>query len=142
MPLVVPDEGELRILEYIVNINRDNTEHPVLHLYSNDLDPEDGSFGASGENFDSADFTEATAAGYAAITLTGAGWTTTQTVGVTTAIYNVGVTFSFSVGEDIYGYYVTDTANGILWAERFPGAPFQLPGGGGDIAVRAQIALS
>ena len=142
MPLVVPDKGEILLLQYIVNISRDNTEHPVLHLYSNNIDPEDSSFGASGEDFSTPTFTEATASGYGAITLTGGGWTTTQVVGVTTGEYNVGVTFSFTVGEDIYGYYVTDTNDAIMWAEMFPGAPFQLPSGGGDIAVKPQITLA
>ena len=130
------------LLKYIVNILRDNTEHTVLHLYGNDIDPEDGSHGASGEDFNTADFTEASASGYGAITLTGAGWTQTQVVGVSTAEFNVGVTFSFTVGEDIFGYYCTDTNDDIQWAERFPGAPFQLPTGGGDIAVKPQITLS
>jgi hypothetical protein len=141
MPLVVPDKAEILLLEYIVNINRDNTEHPVLHLYSNNIDPEDGSHGVSGEDFSTGTFTEASAAGYSAITLTGAGWTTTQVTGITTAEYNV-VTFTFTTGENIYGYYVTDTNDSIIWAERFPGAPYSIPGGGGDIGIGPQITLS
>lgn len=143
MPLVVPDKGELLILEYLVNIHRDNTEHTVLHLYVNDVDPEDNSHGSSGEDFSTGTFTEASASGYSAITLTGAGWTTTQVAGVSTAIYNTGVTFSFTVGEDLYGYYITDTNNDIMWAEKFPAAPVQLPAlDGGTIAIRPQLTLS
>lgn len=142
MPLVVPDKGEIVLLEYIVNISRDNTEHPVLHLYTNDIDPEDASHGASGEDFSTGTFTEAVESGYAAITLTGSNWTTTQAAGVTTAQYNTGVTFTFAVGEDVYGYYVTNTDDEIMWAERFPGAPVELPTiGGGNIGIRSKITL-
>lgn len=142
MPLVVPDKGEIVLLEYIVNISRDNTEHPVLHLYTNDIDPEDASHGASGEDFSTGTFTEAVESGYAAITLTGSNWTTTQVAGVATAQYNTGVTFSFAVGENVYGYYVTNTDDEIMWAERFPGAPVELPTiGGGDIGIRSKITL-
>ena len=141
MSLVVPDDGELLLLQYLVNISRDNTDHPVLHLYTNDIDPEDGSHGASGEDFDATNFTEATESGYAAITLTGTNWTTEQTVSVSKAVYNSGVTFTFTQSVDLYGYYVTDTSGDILWAERFPGAPVSFSGGG-DAAIQPQITLA
>lgn len=141
--LIVPDSGELRLLQYIVNINRSNTDHLVLHIYTNDVDPDDGSFGASGEDFSLGTFTEAAASvGYGAITLTGSNWTTIQSSGVSTARYNTGVTFNFTAGTTVVGCYVTNTANELLWAERFDGAPFDLPEDGADIAVRPQITCS
>lgn len=138
MSLVVPDKGEIKLLEYLVN--RAAATNIVLHLYKNDIDPEDESHGTSGRNFSTGTFVEATAT---AQTLSGANWTTTQTTsGVTAAEYNTGITFSFSAGEGVYGYYVTDTSNNILWAERFSGAPFELPSAGGDIAIRPKLGLS
>jgi hypothetical protein len=134
---VVPDIAEIVLLEYIVNINRDNTEHPVLHLYTNNLTPGESTPGEGSGGGP----TESTETGYAAITLTGSNWTTTQTAGITKAIHD-GVTFTYTASASVYGYYVTDTNNNLLWIERFSGAPFSLPGGGGDIAITPQIELN
>ena len=134
MPLVVPDDGEIKLLEYLVNRSL------VVHLYQNNVNPADNTHGTSGRDFTSSTFTEAPVS---AITLSAANWTTTQTSGgVSTAQYNSGVTFTFTSGQSVYGYYVTDTSNNILWAERFSGAPFELPVAGGDIAIRPQMGLS
>ena len=133
MALVVPDAGEVRLLEYIVN--KTSPTNLVLHLYSNDVD-------LSTETFTSASFTQPTAAGYSSVTLTGAGWNASTTAGVSAALYDEWVTFNFSAGQDVQGYYVTDVSNNIMWAEEFPGAPFQLPSGGGDIAIRPQVQLN
>lgn len=133
MALVVPDLGEIRLLNYIVN--KVSPTNLVLHLYANSLT-------LSTETFSTGSFTEATATGYSSVTLTGAGWNASTVGGISSALYDNGITFSFSVGQDIQGYYVTDTSNNILWAEEFPGAPFQLPVGGGDIAVRPQVQLN
>jgi hypothetical protein len=138
MSLVVPDKGEIKLLEYLVN--RVSATNLVLHLYKNDINPEDDSHGTSGRNFSTGTFTEATVS---AVTLSGSSWTTVQTsAGITTAEYNTGITFNFASGEAVYGYYVTDTSNNILWAERFSGAPFELPSAGGDIAIRPKLGLS
>jgi hypothetical protein len=133
MALVVPDQGEVRLLQYIVNKN--SPTNLVLHLYTNDV-------ALLTDEFSTGSFTEATATGYSSVTLTGAGWTASTTAGISAALYGTGITFSFSVGQNVQGYYVTDTSNNILWAEEFPGAPFQLPNAGGDIAIRPQIQLS
>lgn len=133
MALVVPDDGERRLLTYIVN--KASPTNLVLHLYTN-------SVSLSGETFTSASFTEASASGYVAVTLTGANWTVSTTTGVSTAVYNTSIVFTFSVGQSVYGYYVTDTSGNIMWAEEFPGAPFVLPAGGGEISVRPQLQLN
>lgn len=133
MPLVVPNTAEVRLLEYIVN--KSSPTNIVLHLYTNSLD-------LSTETFTTGNFTEVTASGYAPVTLTGSNWTASTSLGISSAIYNTGITFSFTVGVDVQGYYVTNTSNQILWAEEFPGAPFTLPSTGGDIAIRPQIQLN
>lgn len=130
MPLVAPDEGEILLLQYIVNMVAPGA--PVLHLYKNQPTIDD--------NVTRAILTEATEAGYAAITLTAAGWTTTQAGGVTTAEYSEQ-TFNFTTGASLYGYYVTDTSDNLLWIEEFSGAPFTLPSGGGTIAITSKITL-
>ena len=141
MALVCPDSGESNILKLIVNIARSNTDHPVLHLFTNDFDPESGSHGASGEDFDESDLTEASATGYAASTLTGSNWTIDQASGTTAAVYNSTITFSVTDAMTAYGIYVTNTAGQIMWAERFPAAPYTLPSGGGNISVLPKLEL-
>lgn len=133
MSLVVPDTAEVRLLEYIVN--KTSPTNLVLHLYTNTVD-------LSTDAFSTGSFTEASASGYAPVTLTGSNWTASTSTGISSAVYNTGITFSFTVGVDVRGYYVTNTSNNILWAEEFPGAPFTLPVTGGDIAIRPQLQLN
>lgn len=133
MPLVVPNEGERKMLEYIVN--KSSPTNPVLRLYTNEVD-------LYAEAFSAISFTEASAPGYVAVTLTGSNWSVTTTSGISTAAYATSVTFNFSAAQTLYGYYVTDSAGVVLWAERFPSAPFTLPAGGGEVVVRPQVQLN
>lgn len=133
MALVVPDQkGEILLLQYIVGMV--NADNPVLHLFSNDVTPSDSTVVG--------DLTEVSGStGYAAITLVSANWTTTQSAGVTTAIYSEQ-TFNFGTGAVSYGYYITNETGNMLWLERFSGAPFDIPDGGGTISITAKITLS
>lgn len=105
--------------------------NPVLHLYTNDYTPNETSTIAS--------FTEASQAGYTPITLAGSLWTTT-TGAATTAVYSE-VTFNFTTNVTCWGYYVTSSAGDLLWAEKFGEQAFNLPTGGGTIAISARIEL-
>lgn len=133
MALVCPDiKGEILLLQYIVGMV--NADNPVIHLYALNVTPSDSTL--------IGDLTEvAGATGYAAITLLSANWTTTQSGGVTTAIYSEQ-TFTFTTNATSYGYYVTDESNNLLWLERFSGAPFDIPDGGGTISITAKLTLS
>lgn len=132
MALVCPDQkGEILLLQYIVGLV--DAGNPVLHLYRNDLTPSDSTV--------IGDISECTSTGYAAITLVSSNWTTTQSTGITTAVYSER-TFSFTTDGTSYGYYVTDTSGNLLWLERFSGAPFSLPDGGGTISITAKLTLS
>lgn len=133
MSLVVPDQwGEILLLQYIVGMV--NADNPVLHLYANDVAPSDSTV--------LTDLTEvAGGTGYHAITLLSNQWTTTQVAGVTTAVYSEQ-TFAFSTLATAYGYYVTNASNRLLWLERFSGAPFGIPDGGGTISITSKLTLS
>lgn len=133
MPLVVPDAGERKMLEYIVN--KSAPSDLTLRLYVNSVD-------LTSEGFASSSFTEASATGYVAATLPGSNWLVATTSGISTATYATGVAFNFSVGEDLYGYYVTNSAGVVMWAEQFPSAPFRLPAGGGQVLVQPQVQLN
>lgn len=133
MALVCPDVwGEILLLQYIVGMV--NADNPVLHLYANDIIPSDSTI--------MADLTEVpTSTGYLPITLLSSNWTTVQAGGVTTAVYSEQ-TFTFTTDATAYGYYVTDQSNQLLWLERFSGAPFDIPDGGGTISVTTKLTLS
>lgn len=133
MSLVVPDvRGEILLLQYIVGLV--NAGNPVLHLYSNNVTPNDSTV--------IGDLTELSGAtGYAPITLVSSNWTTTQVAGVTTAVFSEQ-TFEFSTDATSYGYYVTTTGNQLLWLERFSASPFEIPSGGGTVSITPKLALS
>lgn len=133
MTLIAPKCGEILLLRYIVNLSRDDTDHNVLHLFKNNITP--------GESTTTSSFTEPTApTGYAPITLVGSLWTIEQVGDVTTAVFSEQ-TFSFGTGVSIYGYFVTDTSDNLLWAEMFSGSPFELPSGGGTITIVPKLTL-
>ena len=133
MALVCPDnKGEILLLQYIVGMVV--ADNPVLHLYANDITPSDSSV--------IGDLTEvAGATGYAAITLLSANWTTTQAGGITTAVFSEQ-TFTFTTDATSFGYFVTDETSQLLWLERFSGAPFDIPDGGGTISITTKLTLS
>lgn len=133
MALVVPDQkGEILLLQYIVGMV--NADNPILHLYANDVTPSDSTV--------IGDLTEVSGStGYAPITLLSNQWTTTQSAGVTTAVYSEQ-TFAFTTDATAYGYYVTNATNQLLWLERFNGAPFDLPSGGGTVSITNKLTLN
>ena len=133
MALICPDvHGEILLLQYIVGMV--NADNPVVHLFSNNVTPSDSTV--------IGDLTEvATGSGYEAITLASANWTTVQSGGVTTAIYSEQ-TFAFTTNATSYGYYVTNETGQLLWLERFSGAPFEIPDGGGTISITNKLTLS
>lgn len=128
--LVVPNVGEVLLLSYALNKIAPG-ETVKLKLYTNDITPD--------EDTVVGDFTEAVAAGYAAISLAKVDWTIATSVGVTTA-EQPQKTFTLTGASTDYGYYITDEAGtGLLWAERFSDAPHTLPSGGGTEKVTVNL---
>lgn len=104
----------------------------VLRLFESNTTP--------AETDTAATYTEFTAAGYAAITLTAANWNVTE--GAPTVADYAQQTFTLTGGGSAYGYYYTRQTGGrIGGAERFTGAPFVIPSGGGTIKVTPQITF-
>jgi hypothetical protein len=128
MALVVPYVGQIVLLQYLLA-----TQNEVLHLYGNNYTPTDSTTLAN--------LTEIAFAGYAAVTLPGVAWTFTQPSNITTGQHTETI-FTMTAGGNVYGYYVTDTFSNLLWVEEFPGAPFTLPPGGGQIGITPRITLS
>lgn len=132
MALLVPNVGEVELLSRLLNKNA--PDNVVLHLYTNNVTPDEADVVGT--------YTEATAAGYSAITLTGASWSVATVTGTTTASY-AQQTFTFTAAEPaVYGYYVTNNAGTVLlWAERFTDGPYAIPSGGGTIKITPKIEL-
>ncbi len=128
MPLVAPDVSEDRMLQYIVNITTPSLI--LIRLFVNNLTPDRTTIDS--------DPTEATEAGYAAIPLPS--WTTVDAgAGLLTAEH-ADVTFTLTESASIYGYWMTND-DGMVWIERFSGAPFTLPSGGGTIVVSPSLTI-
>ena len=126
MALLTPNGGEKLVLELIVN--KTAAQDLTLHLFSNDVTP--------AETDTISTYTENAESGYSAKTLTGASWDTTSTI--STASY-AAQTFSFTTSATSYGYFVKHGSS-LLLAERFTGAPFNIPSGGGNISVTPTIS--
>ncbi|QDU81546.1 hypothetical protein Pla110_32880 [Polystyrenella longa] len=125
MALLFNNTGES--LALAIMVNKTAAANLTYHLYSNDKTPS--------ETDVLTDYTEASAAGYSAITTTGASWDTTSVSG--SASY-AQQTFTFTTDETVYGYFVKKGTT-MLFSERFSGAPFSIPTSGGTVAVTPKI---
>lgn len=132
MPLVVPDDGEINMLGYIVN--KIQPTNLTVRLYSQPID-------LTGDDFSASDFSEVSVGGYASVTLTGSNWTISTVAGISSAVAS-NVTFNMDSGVDIYGYYVTSSEDIIMWAEEFPSPPFRLPAEGGQVVIVPRVQLN
>jgi hypothetical protein len=104
-------------------------ESVVLKLYSNDYAPD--------EDSTSTDFIEVTSGnGYASQSLTGSSWIVNgKSVSYPTHTWS----FTGSKGN-VYGYYVSTTSgNTVLFAERFPNAPYNVANNGDSISVTLNL---
>ena len=129
MALLVPNVGEVVMLEAL--LNKTAPEDLVLRLYSNDKTPADGDVAG--------DYTEMTGFGYVAKTLVGSGWTVTPGNPSYGLYAKQTYTFSGAAGN-CYGYYLTQLTSGILmWAERFPGSPYNVQQSGDKIEVTPRL---
>lgn len=140
--IVVPNTGDILMLKYILNaLAQDGNSPPsggerALKLFTNNVNPS--------KSLELDDLIESTAAGYAAITLTGVSWTFgTSSGGTNSAVYEEQV-FNFTTGVTAYGYYVTTTeaTPQILFAERFTDGPYPLISSGGQISVTPFLAAN
>ena len=129
MAAVYPNGAETIIANYVVG-KTGTTEPLTLRLYTNNYTPIETTVVGN--------LTEATATGYAAISLTGASWSTTD--GVSDYAQQ---TFTFTAAETCYGYYLTRTTGGeLIAAELFSDGPYVVPSGGGTIKVTPQVTVS
>jgi hypothetical protein len=137
MALTLADTGATAILESYLNKSEPSGGNNLtLKLYCNDVTPLD--------THTPANFTEATGGGYAAKTLSAASWTVQTTGGIVEGVY-ADQTFTFTgpltTNTDVYGYYVVDADNSLVWAEK-RGATFTPTESGDNLTVRPKIQMS
>jgi hypothetical protein len=135
MALVVPNEGEVSLLQKMLNQNQTSTL--LLKLFSNNLTPS--------YNTTLSDIIEVTTTGYVPATVTNSNWTVSTPSATTYAqagYAEQAFTFSAAAFQTyVYGYYVTDTLGNLLWLERFTNAPFTVPTAGGNVGIILTINL-
>lgn len=133
MTLVVPNQGEQVLLDAATGKTAATTL--TLRLFSNNYTPIAGTTESN--------VTEVAGAGYAGIALTAASWVTTP--GSPTSSAYPEQTFTFTGATDspgtIYGYYVTNAAGKLLWAERLA-ASFTPASNGDTVKVTPVITLA
>ena len=113
MAMIFADVGELELLDKMLKDALTVDEDYTLKLYTNNETPTQASVAG--------DFTEATFTGYAAKTLTRAGWNAATTISnKASATYGTDQTWTAGSSQTIYGAYVIGTTSTtLLWAELF-----------------------
>lgn len=115
MSLVVPNAGELALLDLMLKTTLSTNEDQIFHLYKNDYTPTSATT--------STDFTEADFTNYTNVTLSRSVWNTAVTVSGKAESSYGSSPLSFTcgtTGNTIYGYWVQGaTSNTVLFAEKF-----------------------
>jgi hypothetical protein len=133
MALNFPDTGENLALEALVN--KTAPQNLVLRLYSNNITPSDTDTTAT--------YTEATFAGYAAITLTGASWGAASGGTITYGSQQTFTRTSTGATENIYGYYCNQfTSTTLMYSERDGSAPFAVTNNGDAVKITPTISAN
>lgn len=132
MALVCPNVGEILLLKYILGII--DAGNPVLHLYTNNVTPSDTTV--------KDDLVECDTVGYVPITLASSNWVVSQdgSTGLTMATF-AERSFSLTTATRLYGYYVTDTSNNLLWLEKFE-TVYDLPEDGGNVGISPSLNIT
>lgn len=109
MAKLVVNEGLALFIARVLSANC------TLRLYTNNHIPAPGDVAAS--------YTEMTGIGYAPKTLASGSWVFN---GVEATYPNQAFTFTAGTPVNVYGYYVTNAADGkVLFAENFTGGPWE-----------------
>lgn len=142
MSLVVPNVGKIVLLKYLVNKIAQNGGAPsasgdrVCALFVNDITPSEAD---EFENYQEPSIST----GYARVNLTGTTWTTTEDlIGVCAAVYGSYAEYNFDVAVTVYGYYIINQDEQLLWAERFSTGPISIPAGGGQVLVKPKLEMT
>jgi len=130
--MIITSVAKTLALSYLVS--KETTVRTLtLRLFSNNATVSDTT--------SAADLTEVTSGnGYSAIALTGSSWTANAT-GTNLSYPSQTWTFTGPKGN-IYGYYVTNSAGTVLWAEVFPSGPYNVQNNGDLITVDITLTMA
>jgi hypothetical protein len=133
MPLLVPDEGEVRMLDMLVN--GDTFTDVRLRLYKNNLTPDQDTVYI--------DLDEATFPGYAEQTPSfGAASIVSHKGKIVDTSARSFVWSGSASPENIYGYYVVDIGTfAVLWVQRFS-SPQVMSSNGDTITITAALTAN
>ena len=126
MTLKIPDASELTLLGYLRT--QFNGVACRCRLFQNDRVPADGDTAAS--------YQEANFTGYAL--QNAQSWSAPASSGGAAQMTHPTLTWvvgTVGVGNLVYGYYITDNAGVLLWAERDPNAPVPMNASGNSYAI-------
>lgn len=131
MALVVPNNSEVVMLRYILNI--ENPENLIMKLFVNDVVPNEGTTEAS--------FVEASGNGYTEQNLLPGNWGIVAGDPSVAEHSELTWTFTGPLGL-VYGYYVVrDASDDLLWAERFTNGPYNVQQNGDQIKITPRLTL-
>lgn len=132
MAFSVPNDSEVRMLEYI--LNKTSPQDLDIRLFSNNHVPS--------ETDTVANYTEVAGGGYNLIQLVPVSWSISAADPSIATHTQVSWTFTGAVG-DIYGYYVTRRTSGdLMWAEQFNNGPYTINSNGDEIRITPRLSLS
>lgn len=136
MALKVPDVGELLLLNILTANEAESFNTLTMRLYQNNKVPADADV--------LADYTEADFSGYLAQAFTNWGAALTTANKAQSQADSIDSTHNGGpTNNNIFGYYVTDSANTKLyWAERDPAAPTVINANGQKFTVVPRFTLS
>jgi hypothetical protein len=133
MTLTIPNVGEANMMDNALKAAA--PEALLLKLYTNNYDAVNSS--ASGN------FTECAVAGYAAKTLTRAGWNAAVGGSPTSSTYGTAQVFNFTGAGNVVGYYLVGATSGLIyWAERLYAAAGQAFANGDSLSVTPKITYA
>ena len=129
MTLLVPNVGEQVMLEAF--LNKTAPSNLTIRLFTSNTTPAESDVAST--------YTEATGNGYNAQALTASLWSVTQGNPSNAAYPQVTFGFTGALGL-VYGYFVTNAAGTLMWAERFAVA-IPVQNNGDQIAITPAITL-
>lgn len=133
MALLAPAAGEMMLLDNALKTT--TPEALILKLYTNNVDAANGSVAGT--------FTECAISGYAAKTLTRAGWNAAVTGNPSSSTYGTAQTFNFTGTGAVVGYYLVGaTSTTIYWAERLYATTGQTFNNGDSLTITPKITLT
>ena len=121
----------LLALRAVLNISAPAAADKYLRLFVNNFTP------ASTDSIGA--YTECTDSSYGPIHLVGSSWSLATVSGGEQASY-ASVTFAFATNQNLFGWYLTDAGNTLVYAAgTFATSPIAIPSGGGTLGVAVTL---